>query len=85
MIALPESAPLVRRRHAWEVSTEPARLDIAVIHEFLARVCWSVGLRRFSLVARDAHRRSARFGFTPLAAPERHRERFQADVYRGPE
>ena len=43
------------------------------------------GLRRFSRVTRDAHRPHARLGFTPLAAPERHRERFQADVYRRPE
>jgi predicted N-acetyltransferase YhbS len=30
------------------------------------------GLRRWSLVTRDAHRLYAQFGFTPLDAPERH-------------
>lgn len=33
------------------------------------------GLRRFHLATRDAHGLYARFGFTPLAQPERHMER----------
>jgi N-acetylglutamate synthase-like GNAT family acetyltransferase len=32
------------------------------------------GLRRWSLVTRDAHGLYAQFGFTPLSAPERHME-----------
>lgn len=37
-----------------------------------------VGLRRMLLVTRDAHGLYQQFGFTPLAAPERWMERFQA-------
>jgi GNAT superfamily N-acetyltransferase len=40
------------------------------------------GLRRWSLVTRDAHGLYRRHGFVPLAAPERHMERLDADVYR---
>jgi GNAT superfamily N-acetyltransferase len=40
------------------------------------------GLRRFNLVTRDAHQLYAPFGFTPLAAPGRHMERHQPDIYK---
>lgn len=40
------------------------------------------GLRRFSLVTRDAHPLYARHGFTPLAAPERGMEIVRPDLYR---
>ena len=39
------------------------------------------GLRRVTLATADAHGLYARFGFQPLAAPERFMERWQADVY----
>lgn len=39
------------------------------------------GLRRLSLVTRDAHALYARFGFTALGAPERHMEIVRPDVY----
>jgi GNAT superfamily N-acetyltransferase len=39
------------------------------------------GLRRWVLATRDAHRLYARFGFKPLAAPERLMERHDPDVY----
>jgi len=39
------------------------------------------GLRRWSLVTRDAHGLHAQFGFTPLAAPERYMELHDAQVY----
>jgi hypothetical protein len=39
------------------------------------------GLRRWALVTRDAHGLYARFGWTPLARPERHMERTDPDVY----
>lgn len=39
------------------------------------------GLRRMLLVTRDAHALYARFGFTPLAVPERFMERHRPDVY----
>lgn len=39
------------------------------------------GLRRFTLATRDAHDLYRRFGFTPLAAPDRFMERFAPDVY----
>lgn len=40
------------------------------------------GLRRWSLVTRDAHDLYRKFGFVPLAAPERHMERLERDLYR---
>jgi GNAT superfamily N-acetyltransferase len=39
------------------------------------------GLRRWSLVTRDAHRLYAQFGFTALEAPERYMEIVDAHVY----
>jgi GNAT superfamily N-acetyltransferase len=40
------------------------------------------GLRRMVLATRDAHALYAKFGFTPLAAPDRFMERHNPDVYR---
>lgn len=40
------------------------------------------GLRRFALVTRDAHGLYDRFGFRPLAQPERHMEVARAGAYR---
>jgi GNAT superfamily N-acetyltransferase len=40
------------------------------------------GLRRFQLVTRDAHGVYAKFGFTPLGAPDRHMEKVVKDAYR---
>jgi GNAT superfamily N-acetyltransferase len=40
------------------------------------------GLRRFSLVTRDAHALYAPFGFAPLAEPGRHMEIVHPDLYR---
>ena len=42
------------------------------------------GLRRWSLVTRDAHGLYEEFGFTPLADPERFMERHNPDVYQRP-
>ncbi len=39
------------------------------------------GLRRWILLTRDAHELYAKFGFTPLKAPERYMEMHQPDVY----
>jgi len=39
------------------------------------------GLRRFSLVTRDAHGLYAKFGFTPLVAPERGMEIVRPGLY----
>jgi len=39
------------------------------------------GLRRFSLGTQDAHGLYAQFGFTALAAPERHMERRNPNAY----
>jgi GNAT superfamily N-acetyltransferase len=39
------------------------------------------GLRRFSLVTRDAHALYRPFGFDALAKPDRYMERFVPDVY----
>jgi GNAT superfamily N-acetyltransferase len=40
------------------------------------------GLRRFSLVTRDAHGLYRPFGFAPLAHPDRHLEIVRPDLYR---
>lgn len=40
------------------------------------------GLRRWSLLTRDAHGLYSQFGFTPLKSPERHMEIHNPDVYR---
>ncbi len=40
------------------------------------------GLRRFSLVTRDAHPLYRQLGFTPLAMPDRHMELVRPDIYR---
>ena len=40
------------------------------------------GLRRWSLLTRDAHGLYAQFGFRQLSQPERHMERFDPDVYK---
>ena len=39
------------------------------------------GLRRWSLATRDAHELYARYGFTPIAKPDRLMERHDPDVY----
>ena len=52
-----------------------AMLAMGVAHPRLA------GLRRWSLVTRDAHQLYRSFGFTPLAYSERHMERTRPDIY----
>ena len=42
------------------------------------------GLRRWSLVTRDAHGLYEEFGFTPLTDPGKYMERQNPDVYRRP-
>jgi GNAT superfamily N-acetyltransferase len=42
------------------------------------------GLRRWMLMTQDAHGRYARFGFTPLARPDRAMERTHPAIYAGP-
>jgi GNAT superfamily N-acetyltransferase len=39
------------------------------------------GLRRWSLLTRDAHDLYAKFGFTPVAKPDRYMERHNPEVY----
>ena len=39
------------------------------------------GLRRWSLGTLDAHGLYRQFGFSELAHPERHMERFEPDIY----
>lgn len=43
-----------------------------------------IGLRRVLLATRDAHALYAKFGFEPLARPERFMEMHRPDVYRNP-
>ena len=40
------------------------------------------GLRRWSLVTRDAHGLYEQFGFTPLQEPQRYMEKIDRDVYK---
>lgn len=40
------------------------------------------GIRRFMLVTRDAHGLYKKYGFTPLANPDRHMELLNRDVYK---
>jgi GNAT superfamily N-acetyltransferase len=138
-------------RPPYSISTDPARLDLALITEYLARSYWAEGippdvmeravqgslcfgiyegtkqvgfarcvtdaatfayladvfvleshrgrglsrwlmevimahpdlqgLRRFSLVTRDAHGLYAKFGFTPLAKPEGYMEIVRRGIY----
>ena len=42
------------------------------------------GLRRMMLATRDAHELYAKYGFTPLGAPDRFMEFHRPDVYRAP-
>jgi hypothetical protein len=67
------------QRDGYTLSTDPARLDLDAIHDYLAHQSYCVvthpdlqGLRRFALATRDAHSLYARFGFEPLSDPERH-------------
>ncbi|HEX5208665.1 MAG TPA: GNAT family N-acetyltransferase [Steroidobacteraceae bacterium] len=53
-----------------------ALLQMAFDHPLLQ------GLRRWSLVTNDAHALYSRFGFVPLAQPERHMELRNPDIYR---
>jgi len=39
------------------------------------------GLRRWTLLTRDAHGLYSQFGFTPLKAPDRYMELHDPDVY----
>jgi len=141
-----------RRRDAFAVSTDPARLDLDAIHAFLSTSYWAEGiprdllaralrkslcfglyegdrqvglarvitdgatfaylcdvyvlpewrgrglgnwlmecvmehpdlqgLRRFSLVTRDAHELYRRFGFTEIPSPERHMEIARPGLYK---
>lgn len=43
------------------------------------------GLRRWSLATRDAHGLYEKFGFLPLAQPERHMEILRPEIYRQPQ
>ena len=43
------------------------------------------GLRRWELLTRDAHSLYARYGFSPLAHPERHMEISRPNIYQPPE
>ena len=42
------------------------------------------GFRRWILLTRDAHGLYGKFGFTPLAAPDRWMEKWAPDVYKAP-
>jgi len=139
------------RRAEFEISTDPARIDLAVVHAFLTSSYWAAGipletversirnslcfgiytgnrqvgfarvitdratfaylgdvfvlpeyrgqglakwmmecivahpelqgLRRWSLLTRDAHDLYSQFGFTELKSPQRWMERHNAEIY----
>jgi len=144
-------ATRTRRAPGFKISTDPRRLDLRMVHQFLTKAYWSPGiplglvrrsikgslpvgvydgrrqvgfarvitdyatyayiadvfvleeyrgrglskllmksimshpklqgLRRWSLVTRDAHGLYKQFGFQPLASPERYMEIVRRDVY----
>jgi len=67
--------PLTWQRDGFEVTTDPARLDLDAIHAFLSGVSWA-------LVTRDAHALYSAYGFRPVARPERWMEITNPDPYR---
>ncbi len=82
------------RRDGFTLTTERARVDLDVVHRHLVDSYWAKGipfevvpdvqgLRRWSLLTRDAHSLYARVGFTLLARPERWMERWTPDAYAG--
>ena len=68
--------------------------DVFVIEEFRGQALgkWLMecivahpqlqGLRRWALATKDAHGLYQQFGFSALASPERHMERYNQNVYR---
>ena len=63
------------------VSDDPQRLDARAVHAYLSRAYWSEGI---PLATRDAHGLYHQYGFTPIAAPDRHMERLSPNLYRQP-
>lgn len=55
-------------------------LSVMLMNEIIAHPQLQ-GLRRFILATRDAHGLYERFGFSPLAAPDRWMEIHQPDLY----
>jgi len=67
-----------------DVFVVPAHRGRGISHELMAAIRSHPrlqGLRRWSLVTRDAHGLYAQFGFRPLASPERHMEDVAANPY----
>ncbi len=62
-------------RDSFTLSTDPVRLDLDMIHGYLSTCYWARG------IPRDAHGLYAKFGFTPLAAPDRWMEQWVPDSY----
>jgi len=82
------------RQGEYLLSTDPARVDLRVVHGYLATSYWASGIprevvahprlqgfRRTILATRDAHGLYRQVGFTPLAAPDRWMERWTPDAY----
>jgi hypothetical protein len=90
------AAPFSVRKGNDEVSTARERLDLDVVHGFLAASYWAAGIPRatveralaaslnFGLYRDGAQIGFARFGFEPLARPERFMEILAPDVYARP-
>jgi len=85
------------KRGDYEVSSDPARLDVDAIHAFLTTSYWCPGIPKelierairgslcfglyFHLVTRDAHGLYTKLGFKSLEKPEGHMEIRRPDVY----
>ena len=81
-----KAAPLAWVRDGFRISTDPARLDLGVIHGFLSGSYWARGIPRE--VVERAVRGSlcfglyARFGFASPKDPSLWMEIFRPDAYR---
>ena len=87
----PAAGPIEECRGAYRVSTDPARLDLAAVHRYLARSYWSPGIpedvvRRAAAhsltcgLYHEAHGRTEQVGYA-RAVTDRATFAYLADVY----
>jgi hypothetical protein len=73
--------PFEQRSGEFLVSSDPASLHRRILLDGVFAHPDLQGFRRWSLVTRQAHALYRRFGFVPLAHPERFMERHDPDIY----
>ena len=73
---------------ACHVTTDPARIDRDLVHGFLAESYWSKGIPRevfersiANALCFSLYDGEARYGFAPLAEPDRFMERWDPQGY----